>query len=256
MQESPYFVIILVDARHLDYTDTPSLLRSLVKHPSDGSKNSDVGHSWVYLQGIEDSQVVYVEGGQTAELGISQPRYFEGIMMKHEKGDSNPVEYLWCCQTDGCYQEGSGGHNPTYAAKMDLTKEQYELILAYMQTYVYREYYLTHHQCSSFVYEIAQIAGVDLEHQVVIDIQQNLNIYGQNIRLWEDPIYSQIAISSPDVVERSLVKAVENGKAEYALDWYLERHKVVWGDRWNNMYENVLFFPHRVQRVMLFRGIK
>ena len=131
LSPSPYFLIVLVDARHLDYTDGRSLLRTLVKHPSDGSKNSDVGHAWIYLHGIVNDQNIGLEGGHSGELGIYQPRYFEGIMNYLEYGyanptsqqqscprhESNPVKYLWEIQQDGFFQKGSGGHCPTFCSK-------------------------------------------------------------------------------------------------------------------------------------------
>jgi hypothetical protein len=50
--------------------------------------------------------------------------------------------------------------------------------------------------------------------------------YGKRwIRLWEDPRYSMITFPTPDVIEKSLMQAVENGEAEYALDWYLAHNR-------------------------------
>ena len=51
--EEEYFVVFLVNARGLDYTDTLKFLKTVAKHPRDGSKNGDVGHAWVYLKGDE-----------------------------------------------------------------------------------------------------------------------------------------------------------------------------------------------------------
>ena len=48
--------------------------------------------------------------------------------------------------------------------------------------------------------------------------------YGDRwIRLWEDARYSTMTFATPDVVEKSLIQAVEEGKAEYAMDWYLNK---------------------------------
>src|SRR5262249_3565265 len=92
---SPYFLVILVDARHLDYTQNRSLLKTLCKHPSDWSKNGDVGHAWIYLQGTFENRVVVLEGGHSGECGYIQAKYFEGVMDYAEAGDDNPVRYLW-----------------------------------------------------------------------------------------------------------------------------------------------------------------
>ena len=82
------------------------------KHPSDGSKNGDVGHAWIYLQGNVNGESIVIEGGHSGELGICQPKYFDGIMNYVEYGyadsscgemcclrnEPNPVKYLWASQ--------------------------------------------------------------------------------------------------------------------------------------------------------------
>ncbi|MBZ0110280.1 MAG: hypothetical protein K8F52_16650 [Candidatus Scalindua rubra] len=45
---------------------------------------------------------------------------------------------------------------------------------------------------------------------------------GKEYRLWTDPRYSNLKLSTPDIIERSLIHAVMEGRAEYALDWYRE----------------------------------
>ncbi|MFQ5730011.1 MAG: hypothetical protein ACE5GN_06590, partial [Waddliaceae bacterium] len=56
VSSSDYYLILAVDARHLDYSNGKELLRTMVKHPSDGSKNSDVGHAWILLHGVVDGK--------------------------------------------------------------------------------------------------------------------------------------------------------------------------------------------------------
>ena len=60
------FIIFAVDARKLDYSDCSRLLKTMAKHPSDGSKNSDVGHAWIYLKQGDS----ILQGGHSAERGI------------------------------------------------------------------------------------------------------------------------------------------------------------------------------------------
>lgn len=43
---SDFYLILLVNARHLDYSDGKSLLKTVRKHPSDGSKN-EIGRAHV-----------------------------------------------------------------------------------------------------------------------------------------------------------------------------------------------------------------
>ena len=266
MDESEFFLIFLVEARHLDYTDNHSLCRTLAKHPTDGSKNGDVGHAWIYLQGIVDGEVVVVEGGHSGELGLSQPKYFDGIMNYVEYGcaspsqeeiecprdEPNPIKYLWASQYDGFFQQGSGNHTPTFAAKIDLTKEQFLQILRFIDPYNYHypDYAITRNQCSSFVSKVGSLVDFYIECNVTMQIGQTLVIGGRSLRLWEDPEYSCITFSSPDVIECSLVDAVCEGRAEYALDWYKRHHGKCAKERFRDMCKDLSCFPSRILKVI------
>ncbi len=87
-------------------------------------------------------------------------------------------------------------------------------------TYPYQHFSLPGNQCSSFLAKIADMAGLKLEHSVDVKIESVFKAGGKEYRLWTDPYYSILTLSTPDVVERSLIKAVMEGKAEYALGWY------------------------------------
>lgn len=254
MIESDYFLVILVEARHLDYSNNRSLFRTLVKHPSDGSKNSDVGHAWIYLRGVVDGIPVEIEGGHSGESGAFQPKYFEGVMDRVEAGSDNPIEYLWEVQQDGYFQQGRGRHYPTYAAKVDLTEEQFWEIISFMDpgSYCYGRYAITGNQCSSFVSRIASIAGLSIPCEVTIPIDKQLTLRDGRYTLWNDPQYSLITVSTPDIVEKSLMEAVQKGKAEYALEWYRRTHPKPCGERLRNCWETLILFPSRMQRVLYF----
>lgn len=238
MCESPYYLVILVNARHLDYTNSRSLLRTIAKHPSDGSKNGDVGHAWIYLKGEVEGQPVILEGGHSGERGVIQAKYFEGVMNNIDYGcanptaeqkfcyrfEPNPIKYLWCSQADGFFQEGSGGHFPTFAAKVDITPEQFDDILEFIEDYPYSKYVLTGNQCSTFVSQVAALADFSLEDQVTIQIAPWVCMRREWIRLWEDPRYEMLTFSSPDVLEKSLIEAVSCGCAEDATEWYKRQH--------------------------------
>lgn len=249
MAETDFFLIVLVEARHLDYTDNHSFFNTLAKHPSDGSKNGDVGHAWIYLQGIVDGQCIFLEGGHSGELGLCQPKYFEGVMNYIDFGDEpNPIKYLWATQKDGFFQEGSGKHKPTFAAKVDLTEAQFHQILAFIENYNYAEYSLTGNQCSSFVAQTALLADFPLEYEVTIPISQTVSLCGEKLTLWQDPQYSAITVSTPDVIERSLMEAVRIGRAEYALSWYNKRHPHPFCLK--QISETITKFPGRLHRYL------
>lgn len=223
-EETSYFLVILVEARHLDYSTPQNFLKTLAKHPSDGSKNCDVGHAWIYLQGIIDGESVYIEGGHSGELGHYQPRYIEGVFTRYENELPDPISYLWETQKDGFFQQGSGKHKPTFAAKIDLTAEQFNYILRYIESYDFSEYAITGNQCSSFATQVAAFGGLDLECEVTMPIEQYVRIGNQSVCLWNDSAYSEITFPSPDRLERSLMEAVQHGRAQYALSWYKKRH--------------------------------
>lgn len=237
MQEEDYFLIILVDARHLDYTHASRLFHSIAKHPSDGSKNGDVGHAWIYLQGYHQGRRIVLEGGHSGEIEEHPVRYFDGIMNYQEWGyanpttepmlcpryEPNPIKYLWTRRKDGFFQQGSGGHRPTFAAKFSLTPQQFEQILHFVQPchYPYEEYALLGSQCSSFVTQVAALVGLTLHSEITMRVTPYFYYSKTKIRLWEDPRYAFLTFATPDRVEKSLLQAVERGEAEYALDWYL-----------------------------------
>lgn len=235
---SDAFLILLVDAPHLDYSHTKALLRTLVKHPN-GSKNGDVGHAWVYLEGKINGERVYVEGGHSGELGILQAKYLDGIMNYIDYGaanptkeqmlcpsfEPNPVKYLWETQYDGFFEEGSGGHLPTLAVKVDLTEEQFLHILFFIENYPYREYSLTWNQCSTFVAQVAALAGLWMDVEIDVPIDQEIIFGGRCLRLWDDEQYSSLTLATPDSIECSLMDAVAEGRAQYALNWYLRHRK-------------------------------
>lgn len=220
LEPCPYFLIVLVCARHLDYTNGRQLLKTIARHPSDGSKNSDVGHAWIFLQGKEGK----IEGGHTGEFGFVQPRYFEGVADLIENDDPNPIRYLWATQRDGRFQTGAGGFVPTFAARIELSSEQYAKARTFIEKYPFRDYAITKRQCATFAADVAKIAGLDLEHAVTISIEPIVELGGENILLWTDARFSKLTISSPDILEKSLMQAVREGKAQNATHWYIKRY--------------------------------
>jgi hypothetical protein len=68
---------------------------------------------------------------------------------------------------------------------------------------------------------VAELAGIRLEHEVTIEIPPRVTVGRKDYRLWTDPSYSRITLSSPDVLERSLRRLVGSGRASDVLHWYL-----------------------------------
>lgn len=218
MSESDYFLVILVDARHLDYSNSQRFLQTFTKHPANGSKEGSVGHAWILLKGKD----CIVEGGHTGEYGIIRPRYVDGINQYIVQGDPNPVRYLWEPLNDGVFQKGAGGHTPSYAAKFDITEEQFHSILTFIhpKRYPYENYSLTGRQCTSLVAQVAALADIHLDTEVRMKILQQGKIAGCTIPFWRDPQYAELTFSTPDILEKSLMEKVQHGEAECALSWY------------------------------------
>jgi len=196
---SPCFLVIHVDAPHLDYTSGQTLVHSL-------AKKGRFGHAWIYLQGYLDGELVYIEGGHSGELGTKRPTYFHGVMDAFERGESNPIAYLWTSPQDGFFQIGPGKHKATFSLKIEITQSEFLAMYSYIRpsNYSYAEYSLTGKQCCSFVAEVASFAGLQLEHRVTVPVEPRMRFRGTCMRLWEDPAYSTIMFSSVDRLEQSL----------------------------------------------------
>lgn len=225
MKKTPFFLVILADAPHFDYSDGTRFLRSWRKHPQGGRKDGTVGHAWIYLRGIKHGKVVEIEGGHSGERGRHSLTYMEGVDLLIRKGERNPVSYLFESLEDGYFEAGPGTHRPTFAAKIDLTEEQFEAILAYINPacYPYKSYSLTGRQCASFVVQVAALAGLSIKAEVTLPLPRCVKIGSEVFSFYEDDKYSTITFCSPDMVEQELIRRVIEGKAEYALDWYFAR---------------------------------
>jgi len=254
------FLVILVDAPHLDYTNTCSFFKTMAKHPSNFSKNGDVGHAWIYLVGTN----VELEGGHSGELGQRQARYFQGIMNYIDYGyanptqaqkmqpsyEPNPCKYLWAALDDGYFEAGAGGHIPTYAASVELTDQQLASILNWIFHYDFSKYTLTNHQCCTFVSEVAGLAGLHLDSEVTLPIAPQVLFEGEVIRFWSDPNYSSICFQSPDRLEGCLKELVRCGLAAPALDWYRQKRKPR-----RKLWRDLCLFPSRWKRALAFRNM-
>ncbi|MEM1282685.1 MAG: hypothetical protein AAGG81_03945 [Chlamydiota bacterium] len=244
MNETDYFLIILVDARHLDYSNSQRFLQTFTKHPANGSKEANVGHAWIYLKG-KDS---VIEGGHTGEYGVIRPRYVDGIMQLVSESDRNPIRYLWESLDDGVFQKGAGGHTPSYAAKFNITQEQYHAILSYIHPnrYLYRNYSLTGRQCTSFVSQVAALADIDIDTDVTMQILPNAKISCCSLPLWEDARYASITFASPDILEKNLIEKVKKGEAECAISWYQQHTNL--DKTKTSLLHTLEQFPYRYQR--------
>lgn len=223
-KETDYYLVICVDAKHLDYSDIDSLLSTIAKHPN-GSRSRDYGHAWIRLVGMKDEKKMMFEGGHSGELGRIRPTYLDGVYALATKKpipDPNPVQYLFGALPDGFLQKGSGGHKPTFACRIELTENQFTTIWDFCTkgSYDYSRYSLTENQCTHFVVRVAALIGLELDAEVTMKIPKRAKFWSREIILWNDPRYSTISFLSPDALEKSLLFSVKNTTSTPCLKWY------------------------------------
>jgi hypothetical protein len=216
---SDYSLLILVDAKHLDYSDAGTLVSTIAKHPN-GSREQDIGHAWILLSGIKEGKRIVMEGGHSGELGVHAPRYLEGIIMNQH--EPNPIRYLFSSLPDGYFEKGPGRHKPTYAIGLEITEEQFLAIsdLIEKEKYNFSQYSLTENQCVTFVSKAAAIAGIELEHEVTVTVPQYVTLAGKKVKLWQDDKYKELVVSTPDRLEKSMMEQVAAGHVRPALHFY------------------------------------
>src|ERR1035437_2009494 len=115
-----YYFYILNEEAHWNYNQTKSLLLSIWHRPW--------GHSWLILESPENR----LECGQTGDLGITTPRYHEGVFQRIRSGDPNPIAYLWETKTDGQLQIGKPNRPPSFVWRMPITRRRYQLMYEYL----------------------------------------------------------------------------------------------------------------------------
>lgn len=207
--EGPY-VVFYVSAPHLDYQDARFFLRTMMKHPDDGSMRADVGHAWIYLK--KGSEVY--ELGHTGELGVAKPKYLDGVFSKVANGEDDPISYLWEEMNDGYFQQGSGRHAPTFGARVDLDEAAYQKILECIKNYPKDSYGLTTYQCCTFVSQVASICCLETSSPFALEIPQAIKLDNKDVTLWKSEEYKSISFASPDLLEKDLIAWVKEGKAK------------------------------------------
>ncbi len=219
---SEYYLVVLVDARHLDYTSPTTYFSTLAQGlflPQD----PNTGHTWIVLGGKEEGRPWVFEGGHTGEFGLYAPRYFDEVVRRAwDENDPNPASYLFQALPDGCLQYGSGGHIPTFAAAFPLTEYGYRRVrrLLTEEGYDFSRWGLRGPNCIRFSVSCLAAIGIELNCQEQILLPQSFTYKGEHVALWSDPIYSCLYVDTPELLEKRLWQLVEKGKAMVATKWY------------------------------------
>lgn len=234
--DEPYYIIFLVSAKHLDYRSADSFLASLELHPSTKETRLAFGHAWLHLHSPSNDII----GGHSGELGVIQPKYFDGLMNLNETGhvdpdlvrpffkryEENPVKYLHEALMDGFFQKESGGYVPNLAVFYPLTESQYESIAAYIdeKNYDYSKFSITKRQCTTLLIEVAKLLNLSLEAKACIQLPAYLYFDHQKIRLYKDKSYQFFEFQTPDQLEKSLVGLLQQDpKAKLVTRAYLKK---------------------------------
>jgi hypothetical protein len=230
---SPYEIIFLVDAPHLDYSNTQLTLKSLAKHPSNGY-DERFGHAWICLK---RENKIFFEGGHTGAFGEIRPSYFEGIWDGIENNSLNAISYLWKNLNDGRLQHGNGGHNPTYAVKLPISEQQFFSIFNFIKNshYQFSSYSLTGNQCCQFVMQCAALIEIELPSYKTLEIESHISFNNKKVQLWENTAYSSITIALPDILEKQLVELTNKKKGETVTNWYLKKYPVTLPPLWKRL---------------------
>jgi len=218
--DKEYALVVLVDARHLDYSSPSSYLTTLSNTPL-----CHTGHAWILLIGKQGGHPWLFEGGHTGEFGRLAPRYFDELVELSRCKDPNPAKYLFSPLPDGQLEVGSGGHTPTFAAAFPITKESFERVMRLFEPdgYDFSQWGLRGPHCVHFVLSCLACIGVDLSCQKQIALPDSFTYEGEQISLWRDSAYATLTTETPELLEEQLVDRVLKGEALAATKWYRSR---------------------------------
>ena len=220
-----YALAIFVEAPHLSYRDTQSLLYSLQKRKRKCPQKNAFGHAWVQILRFlpqEKTEEVLWEGSLSGEReGTSYfealDHYFESreLLLRKEKkradlAKESPIDLLTKSLPNGYLQRGSGGHEPTYGAAILLSEKQTLDLLYFVDSpiYPYVHYSLTQHQCVDFVTQVAALVGWILPHRITLPINSSITFEKKQYTLCKDQNDRSLSFSSPDRLEESLKESV------------------------------------------------
>jgi hypothetical protein len=217
-----YFLVILVDARHADYSSTrgyvTSLAESLIRQ-----HYLDPGHAWIVLAGKKDGKPWVFEGGHSVNCPAVTKYYFQHVLgLFSEEEDPNPARHLFAPTNIGSLEQGPGDSQPTFAAAIPLTQEGFERILKLFDEdgYDFSCWGIQGPNCIQFALSCLATAGIEFECHETLPVPPSFSIFGNEIRLWSDPEYSRLNLRTPDLLEKRLFDLVRQGTAYFALPWY------------------------------------
>jgi len=203
-----YYLYILNEAVHWDYSSPASFLFSLWQRPW--------AHSWLILESPQDR----LEFGHTGDLGQAKQRYHVGVMQRIRHRDPNPIAYMWQTMSDGQLQIGKPDRPPTFVWRMPMTRRRHQLIYDYVMHRKYDQFGVRSNNCTDLVIETAALAGIHLMHRIRLTWPPEAKFLGRTRRVWTDPQYRILEFSSPDVLEADLRQIARSGIGSDVTECY------------------------------------
>lgn len=216
------YLVILVDARHLDYSSFEKFFLTM-NSGAVFSREPTIGHAWVIIGERRGEKTWLFEGGHTGEFGGHVPRYFDEVLHRaYTAEDPNPAKYFFFPLPDGQLQIGSGGHIPTFAVAIPISKEQLLRIQRLFEPdgYDFSQWSIQGPQCVRFVRTCLAVAGVDVSCIEKIPLPQSVQYRGEKRTLWRESTYSILSVETPDLLEKRLWELARAGRALVATQWY------------------------------------
>lgn len=204
-----YYLYILNEHANWNYSSAASLVFTIWMRPR--------AHSWLILESPKER----LEFGHTGDLGITKPRYHEGVFQKIKEGDPNPIGYLWQTMTDGQFQIGSPDRPPKFVWRMPITRRRYQVIIEHLMQREYDQFDLRNNNCTNLVAEAAALAGINLIHRIHLTLPPQTKVLGRIRRIWTDPHYRVLEYSTPEVLDADLRQLARLGIGSDVTEWYL-----------------------------------
>ena len=204
-----YYLYILNEHANWDYSSAASLVFTIWMRPR--------AHSWLILESPKER----LEFGHIGDLGITKPRYHEGVFQKINEGDPDPIGYLWQTMADGQFQIGTPKRPPKFVWRMPITRQRHQVILEYVMQRKYNQFDLRNNNCTNLVAEAAALAGINLIHRIHLTLPPEAKVLGRMRRIWTDPQYRILEYSTPEVLDADLRQLARLGIGSDVTEWYL-----------------------------------
>jgi hypothetical protein len=238
-----YFLVVLVNARHPDYSSPFAYIWDLTWHYI-CENQPDTGHAWIVLVGKQKGKRWIFEGGHSVNCTVVMPRYAKKLISLVCDEAENPARSLFKSTSEGLFEYGSGNNNPTFAAAFPLTQNQFERIISSIKDYQFAQWGLKGPNCVVFVQNCLTSIGIECPLLDTVEVPQTVGFAGMQVQLWSDPSYALLDVKTPDLLEKRLYDLVKTEKATSAVSWYHEFKQQI---RAGKLSTNELpFYPKRL----------